>query len=210
MQLSPRVAMRYLARSLPKTEYFDEEVGYAAATLADVWSYLKTMSEARDILRSVTQCLRSKALGKVYVRLDEALGKLPMATKELEVMIEEMLRLDRIVVAEEKRLTDIIRAAPEDQEFDEKDVRLPEAEIVKLGQRIERYDKFIAATLDDSFSIDELGNAGSLDLKTYERLNEKCISWEELVFPEVHMTSKTYITHLADAVIQRALDAAAD
>jgi hypothetical protein len=87
------------------------------------------------------------------------------------------------------------------------DARRPaEADLKRLEARIERYNETIETYFEESFSIDDIGNSGSADLKAYERLDENCIAWEKMLLPENDFEAEAFI----DAIVERALEAASE
>ena len=64
------------------------------------------------------------------------------------------------------------------------DVHVPRGLLRNLQKRIGIYNALVTKTFDEpSFSTDEIGNAGSADLRTYDQLLERAVSWEEMTFP---------------------------
>jgi hypothetical protein len=201
MTLADRVARRFIARSAPRVEFFSDEMDTALDTLKGLHAYGKALLKARALMRPVAECLRSKALGKVYVDLTGAIDTIPALQKDLEGVITDLQRVDHELLVESRRHAAILREAAEDYTIDETDVRLPTAALKALQARIKRYHAAVEKTFDEaSFSIDEIGTAGSLDLKAYERLMEKLPGWEELNIAEIEVDG------LEDAVASRALD----
>lgn len=202
MQLPLRVAMRHIARSAPKVQYLGDEVDTAIETLSNIRAYAQTMTKARDTLRPVVECLRSKALARKHLELDEALVQIPTVTREVEGILITLQDLDRELLLEERRHLALKRTEPQ-YEPRPKDVRIPRAELKDLRQRITRYGALVERIFDKTFSLDDLGDAGSPDLRAYERLLEKSISWEEMNFPDIDLNPET----LAGKLIERVTDA---
>lgn len=203
MTLVDRVARRFIAKVTPRLEFFEDEHDTALTTLKDLHAYGKALLTARDLLRPVAECLRSKSLGKIYVGLMEGADKIPVLQRELEGVIADLQKVDQELFAEARRHAEIVRDAPDDYEIDMGDVRLPTAALKALQARIKRYHATVEKTFDNlSFSIDEIGTAGSMDLKAYERIIEKLPGWEELNIVELELDG------LDDAVASRALDEA--
>lgn len=197
MQLPLRVAMRYIARSAPKVQYLGDEVDTAIETLSNIRAYAQTMTKARDTLRPVVECLRSKALARKHLELEEALAQIPTVTREVEGILITLQDLDHELILEERRHVALKRTEPRP-----KDVRIPRAELKDLRQRITRYGALVERIFDKTFSLDDLGDAGSPDLRAYERLLEKSISWEEMNFPDIDLNPET----LAGKLIERVTD----
>lgn len=176
MNLSERVARRFIASKL---EFFEDEVVGAVDTLKNLHSYGKTMGQALAILRPVTECLRSKPLAKIYVDLKETLGVLPHLVDEVNAIKSGFEQLDATCALEAAR----VRNSAEPVSIP--DIQVPRNELRNLQKRIRAHNARVEKTFDEaSFSTDDIGNAGSTDLRTYERLIEQAISWEEMTFPE--------------------------
>jgi hypothetical protein len=190
-----------MARATPRLEFFEDEQETAVSTLKDLHAYGKTLLKARDLLRPVAECLRSKSLGKIYVDLTAGADMIPVLQRELEGIVADLQKVDQELFAEARRHAEIVRDASDDYEIDMGDVRLPVAAIKALQARIKRYHATVEKTFDNlSFSVDDIGTAGSLDLKAYERLIEKLPGWEELNIVEIEVDG------LDDAVVSRAVD----
>ena len=169
---------RRVARA-QSVELFEDEVDGVLDTAKNVQSYGKTMGQALALLRPVTECLKSKPLAKVYVELKGALDALPQFTAELRAIQADFERLDAECLLEVQR----IRGSAEPVKIP--DVRVPHSLLLSLAKRVQQYNAKVEKTFDVSFSLDEVGTAGSPDLKSYERLLERAGSWEELSCPEV-------------------------
>lgn len=177
MDLARRVAFRHLARSAPKADYFEDEIGGALDTIKGLRRYGAGLAKARDLLRPVVECLRSKALGKIYVALDEAIGHIPTLVREMEGIIANLLDIDQQLVEEQRRLTHLARSG---ESIALHDIRVPTADLAALVARIAKYNATHERLLDDAYSLEDIGTAGSRDLIAFERAIEKLESWEEI------------------------------
>lgn len=163
------------------SDFFEDEARAVADTLKNVKSYEKTMSQALALLRPIVECLRSKPLAKVYVSLKETVEVLPKLSSELKGLQGDFVGLESACAAEAHRIQE------GSEQVSIPDVRVPRDALRKLQERIRQYNTLVTSIFDAddaSFSIDELGNAGSAGLRAYERLIENVIGWEELRAPE--------------------------
>jgi hypothetical protein len=204
MRIATRVARRYLARAVSRVEYLDDAMLAAQNTLANLRSYERSMTAAHSLLRPIVECLGSKALAKIWVELDETVTHLPKLAREIESIIVDIAHVDDDLVAEEHRHTALARGSSEEQYIvDPADIEVPENQLDGIDGRITRYNDLADRVLDKDFSIEKLGDAGSKPLREYQRLWDKCIRWDKLLFPEVFLIADD----LADAVADRVVDA---
>lgn len=204
MRTDVRVAMRFLTGRAAPGGYLDEDISNVFGTVKQLRKYAATLVKARDLLQSVIECLRSKPLDKVYVDLKQTIEQVPNLIGLLESIVANLSRLDDQLTAEERRQTALVNAGGEDYELDVDQVAVPGSLLKAIQTQVDRYTKLVETTFDKSFSIDEIGTAGSAALKTYERLLEKADGWEECNLPDINLDADD----LADAIADRALEAA--
>jgi hypothetical protein len=181
--------------ALTQTEFFEDEVASVVDTVENVQAYGRTMGQALALLRPVTECLKSKPLAKIYVDLKETLEFLPKLVGELHAIKSDFEQLDAACALEVRR----VRENP----VSISDVQVPKVQLRALQKRIRQYNARVAKTFDEaSFSTEDIGNAGSADLRAYERLLERALSWEELNCPEGFL--ETDVGGLAELIHERA------
>lgn len=201
MSVAVRVARRFIARTTSRLEFLADEQKAAIGSLANLSRYRVSLGKARDVLQPVVGCLKSRPLVKLYVSLTTAVDALPDLGREVEGILMDLHDVNRALVLEAQRHAELARA-DEDHELDTKDVRLPTAAVRALQSRIKQYHDVVEKTFDQSFSLDDIGTAGSADLKAYERLIEKLPAWEELNVADIELDG------LDDAVVSHATDLA--
>lgn len=204
MTLVDRVARRFIARRTPRLEFFSDEMNTVVDSLEKLDRYTSVLVKARDVLRPVAECLRSKSLGKIHAGITSAVDMLPMLRREVEGIATDLQKIDHELMQEVQRQAEIVRAAHDDERVELNDIHLPTAALKALQTRVKRYHRTVEKTfdVDVSFTIDDIGTAGSLDLKAYEKLIEKLPSWEELNVAEIELDG------LDEAVASRAFDKA--
>jgi hypothetical protein len=116
----------------------------------------------------------------------------------------DLQKIDHELVIEERRHSALARAADDDYEIDQRDVHVPTAALKALQARVRRYQKLVESTFDKGFSIDDIGDAGSLDLRMYSRLYDKSPSWEDMLLPEDDFMTNPEV--FAESIAERALN----
>jgi hypothetical protein len=199
MGIPERITRRFLARSAPAAEYFEDEVGHVRDTHRLLRAYGAGLMKARDILRPVAECLRSKALAKIYVELTDSIDQVPLLLREVEGILADLLKIDHELLDEQQRHTELILAAGDDDyKIQSRDVRVPVAALKALDARMKKYEKAVEKAFDRGFSLDDIGTAGSPDLRVYEKVFERLDSWEELNMPEIDLRPDILVESIMD------------